>query len=294
MQKDINSPDNKSFQFPGSKPQYPPSLPFVIDNMLLTIRPDFERKTLEDCLQELKITAKQEIERIEFDIAEIKVHEVSCSLINEHIATNSGTNSKQLPCKINQETMDKLIVELEERLPEGSKVNVVIKYSAGVYFDDKDTRSPRSGFHFIGPDNKPSKQAWTQGEAIESRYWFPCLDDPQVKFTREIRVIAPDSNFVVISNGTSSQDGNTWSWVERNKNPAYLTSVVMGSEFEKEEYIDKDKDKDMPHLSYYWPNRISKENAMLTFKHTPEMVKFFQGLFHIKYPYDKYLSSCSR
>jgi Peptidase M1 N-terminal domain len=159
-------------------------------------------------LQELKITAKQDIQRIEFDIAEIKVHDVSCSLINDHIMTSGSTNFKQLPCKINQESIDKLIVELEERLPEGSKVNVLIKYSAGVYFDHKDARSPRSGFHFISPDNRLSKQAWTQGEAIESRYWFPCLDDPQVKFTREVRVIAPDSNFVVISNGTSSQDGN--------------------------------------------------------------------------------------
>ena len=45
-----------------------------------------------------------------------------------------------------------------------------------------------------------SKQAWTQGEMIESRYWFPCLDDPQVKFPREIQVTVPEG-YTVISNG---------------------------------------------------------------------------------------------
>ena len=35
---------------------------------------------------------------------------------------------------------------------------------------------------------------------IESRYWFPCLDDPQVKFPREIQVTVPEG-YTVISNG---------------------------------------------------------------------------------------------
>ena len=45
-----------------------------------------------------------------------------------------------------------------------------------------------------------SFQIWTQGEANESRYWFPCLDDPQVKFPREIHVTVPE-DYIVISNG---------------------------------------------------------------------------------------------
>jgi aminopeptidase N len=288
MQKDIEPSGNKVFQFPGSKTQYPPSLPFVIDNMLLTIRPDFETKTLKDCLQELKITTNQDIQTIELDIAEIKVHGVSCYVTDTHTITigSSDSNFKELPCRIKEGTADKLIIELEERLQEGSKINVVIRYSAGMYFDHEEASRPRSGFHFIGPDNQPSSQAWTQGEAIESRYWFPCLDDPQVKFPREIRVIAPDDNFVVVSNGTLSQDGNTWSWIERNKTPAYLTSVVIGREFDKEEYIDKNND--IPPLLYYWPNRVSKENAMLTFKHTPEMMKLFKQYLSTNYHYDKY------
>ena len=105
-----------------------------------------------------------------------------------------------------------------------------------------------------------------------------------MRFSREIHVITPDDKFIVISNGTSSRNGNTWSWKEPNKIPAYLTSIVMGNEFDSEEY----NDNDIPPLSYYWPNRISKENAMLTFKHTPEMMKFFQDYLATIYPFSKY------
>ena len=38
---------------------------------------------------------------------------------------------------------------------------------------------------------------------IESKYWFPCIDEPQLKFCREILVSVP-KDFVVISNGKSS------------------------------------------------------------------------------------------
>ena len=62
---------------------------------------------------------------------------------------------------------------------------------------------------------------------MESRYWFPCIDDPQVKFSREIEVIAPDDEYLVISNGTYEKDGNKWKWKESTPNPAYLTSIVI-------------------------------------------------------------------
>ena len=52
-------------------------------------------------------------------------------------------------------------------------------------------RKPRSGFHFITIDEQiPSRQSWTQGQALESKYWFPCLDHPRVRFTTEI-IVSP-------------------------------------------------------------------------------------------------------
>src|SRR5205823_10332863 len=88
---------------------------------------------------------------------------------------------------------DKLIIKLDKVLSEGIVFRIVIVYSA----------KPRKGFYFIEPDEhypKKNLQAWTQGQAIDSKYWFPCLDHPLVKFESEISVIVP-RKFIAISNG---------------------------------------------------------------------------------------------
>jgi Peptidase M1 N-terminal domain/Peptidase family M1 domain len=133
----------------------------------------------------------------------------------------------------------------------------------------------------------------TQGQALESKYWFPCLDDPQVKFPREIQVSVPDNDFIVISNGVlANKEGDTWFWKEPNPTPAYLTSVVIGRFVqETQEYHSSNGMSDQHNiisLSHYWPKDIPKENAMLTFAYTPDMMRFFEEFFGVKYPYKKY------
>ncbi|HKG87898.1 MAG TPA: M1 family aminopeptidase, partial [Nitrososphaeraceae archaeon] len=41
-------------------------------------------------------------------------------------------------------------------------------------------------------------------------------------------------------------------------------------------------------LYYYWPKRIPRENAMLTFENTPKIIEFFEYILDAKYPYEKY------
>ena len=95
--------------------------------------------------------------------------------------------------------------------------------------------------------NSPTKQAWTQGEMIESRYWFPCLDDPQVKFPREIQVTVPEG-YTVISNGKCSMESKnkentttttTWTWIEQRPISTYLTSVAVLSNFSHHKEVCK-------------------------------------------------------
>ncbi len=73
----------------------------------------------------------------------------------------------------------------------------------------------------------------------ESRYWFPCLDDPQVKFPREIQVTVPEG-YTVISNGKCSKESKnkentttTTTGLGLNKRPisTYLTSVAVLGNF---------------------------------------------------------------
>jgi aminopeptidase N len=272
------------FEFPGSKAHYPPLLPFTIERMLLKIQPDFNSKKLTDCIEELDIMALRDINEVELDIAEIKVHEISSSPdIVECYDDDNDLHKK-----------DKLIIKFSKSLPKQNRLHLIIKYSAGHYFGNDGAHQPRSGFYFIGSNGESSiQQAWTQGETVESRYWFPCVDHPLLKFPREIRVKAPE-NFIVVSNGKQQEDGkeNESVWIEEIPNPAYLTSVVIG-EFKKEQedycqYGDDGKEKIIP-LSYYWPTNISIDiDPMLTFRDTPKMIKFFEDYLGTKYPFIKY------
>ena len=195
MQTD-NGSINKVFAFPGSTAHHLPLLPFTIDYMVLKIKPDFESKTLTDCEEILQISARREINELELDIAEMKIGKVVSS-INNNVDT-----SRELHFDTKD---DKLIIKLAKELTEGDSINLTIKYSAGYQYvnDNLVIAKPRSGFHFIEHDEfhrKINLQAWTQGESTDSKYWFPCIDQPQVKYSRELEVVVPE-NFVVISNG---------------------------------------------------------------------------------------------
>ena len=279
----------KRFELEGSTLHYAPVLPFKIDHMLLKIKPDLNSKILKDCEEQLRITAQQDLNEIKLDIAELDIKEVVSLSPSYHV---NRTDDK---------TEDKLIIKLDKKLPKHATIDLNIKYSAGYHHpyrngSDTDIRTPRSGFHFILADeNSPSKQAWTQGEMVESRYWFPCLDDPQVKFPREIQVTVPEG-YIVISNGKDKQSKNkgnttTWTWIEQRPISTYLTSVVVGSFSHHKEYHKSalNEHNDVP-LDYYWPKDIESlgYDAMLTFRDTPNIMKFFTEYFGTEYPYEKY------
>ena len=259
--------------------------------MLLKIKPDLNSKTLKDCEQQLRITAEQDLNEIKLDVAELDIREV-ISLSSAYPVASTDDKSEE----------DKLVVRLDKKLPKYSTIDLNIKYSAGYYYhrhrdaDSTDIRRPRSGFHFIAADeNSPAKQAWTQGESIESRYWFPCLDDPQVKFPREIQVTVPDG-YTVISNGKGNESKSkevntaTWTWIERKAVSTYLTSVVIGNfSHDKKDYNSIQNGNNVP-LHYYWPKDIESlgYDAMLTFEDTPNIMKIFKEYFGTEYPYEKY------
>ena len=268
---------DKKFEFPGSISHASPRLKFTILHMYLKINPDFEKKQLLDCEERLLLKAKQNINEITLDIAELKIKQI-------------GSDNIKIEKYQTFEKEDKLIIKFKDIVKKDFEFDIQIKYSAGYQLSsgnpDITFKSPRSGFHFIIPDSSYGSsaiQSWTQGETMESRYWFPCIDDPQVKFTREIEVIAPDDEYLVISNGTYEKDGNTWKWKESTPNPAYLTSIVIGK-FHK--YEDTSRNIS---LEYYWPKDIPNGyDPMLTFGETPQMMDFFQEYLDTQYPYEKY------
>ena len=261
--------EKKRFVFPGSKVHSIPFLSYTIEHMSLRIKPDLVNKVLIDCEQQITVRAFDDLSEIALDISDLKVSKVNSQSIN--ISNFKCIDNKQV------------IIEFSEQFRAESTIKIDISYSAGYTSIDgkEEFGSPKTGFHFITKNNHskqiPAYQVWTQGEATESRYWFPSIDIPQVKFTLDIEVSAPQG-YVVISNGlleskVMEDEFVIWKYVEKRPLPSYLVSVVLGT---FSQYESKCRDVS---LYYYWPEEIKEEDAMLTFSETPQMIKFFEEGF---------------
>lgn len=246
----------KKFELPGSRPHYPPSLSFTVTHMRLAIEPDLQERSI-NCDQKLSITILQDIDAIKLDAAELQIKSVSAG------------------GKLDFRSIDDVLaVKLGRTMKEGSKIELAIIYTA----------KPRQGFYFVAPDKHyPNKhlEAWTQGETTQAKYWFPCIDHPQVKFSSAISVTV-QQGFTAISNGKLlkvEQRGKKqiYHWSEANPHAAYLALVVVGKYAETTD----------GNLQYYVPPE-RKQDASRTFEQTPNMVKFFEDYLGTKYPYEKY------
>lgn len=232
-----------------------PVKPFKIKHMKLEIEPDFDTKEIR-CKEELTIEAIAEnLDIIRFDAAELDIKSVK---------SEGELNFKMMD--------DKLNVYIEP-ISEGSEITLEINYEA----------KPRRGFYFV--KDGESIEAWTQGEATDSKYWFVCFDHPSMKFSSEM-IVKVSSQFVAISNGklveVKEEDGKKiYHWLEEYEHPAYLTSLVIGDFAKLEEEYKGIR------LDYYVP-KDKKEVAMLSFNHTRDMLEFFEKYTGIEYPYEKY------
>jgi len=252
---------SKKFELAGSKPHYPPAKPFAVKHLKLEIKPDFDEKRIE-CRETLDISVIEDnLQYIVLDAAELNISSVQI-------------DGKDLQFKALE---DKLRIELPTPASENEQVRISINYDA----------KPRRGFFFVKPDKDyPNRQlqAWTQGEATESKYWFPCFDHPDMKFTSELIAEVPN-DFVAISNGklvdVTKKNTATYRWIEEHPHPAYLTSLAIGRFAEiKENYDSID-------LLYYVPEEMV-DKASLSFSNTVNMMKFFEEYVRVKYPFDKY------
>ena len=185
------------------------------------------------------------------------------------------------------EKNDRINIQFDRLLNTGTIFDLTIKYSTGYFSKDNSilTIIPRSGFHFVSKDwDSPAIQDWTQGETLESRYWFLCIDDPQIKYPMEIHITVASEDYIVISNGLSDDLKKTivenannikkvkWVWNELSHKPAYLTSIVIGKFHSK--YVDYDDGRIL--LNDFWPLDVDESKAMLTFEETPNAMKFEQ------------------
>ncbi len=90
--------------------------------------------------------------------------------------------------------------------------------------------TPKHGLHFRTPGRASPDdyaEAWSQGERLENRYWFPLVDDPGDRFTLSTRFTAPEG-VRVLSNGVGDFDGQAWSYRLDEGLVSYLVMVAAG------------------------------------------------------------------
>ena len=105
-----------------------------------------------------------------------------------------------------------------------SEDSVTIEYSA----------TPRKGLYFIGwndPNNLSRKQIWSQGEAVDNRYWIPLYDEPNNKLTTEM-IVHFDKDYAVLSNGRlvekKSEVGGMTTWHYAMNHPMAVYLIMLG------------------------------------------------------------------
>ncbi len=170
----------------------------------------------------------------------------------------------------------KVIVTLDKDYGPDDNIGIVLKYTA----------QPKKGVYFVAAADNRSSQIWTQGEPDEARHWFPSFDFPSDKATTEQYITAEKGETVVANGeflGKTDNGDNTETW--RHKMPVphsiYLVSFIIGKYVKVE-----DKYGDIPLGYYIYPGR--EQTARNAYGRTPEMMKVFEDLTGVKYPYNKY------
>ncbi len=243
--------------------QYAPDRNAGFVHMSLDLTPDFKQRTIAGAVTFTFNPIAKPLAEMELNAADMAILSVESS---EKI---QGW----------QVTADRLLITFASAVPAGRESRVSIHYSAqpekGLYF-----RTPEMGY-------KPGDEhLFTQGEAIDNRYWYPSPDAPNEKFTTEITCHVPEG-MIVLSNGrlvSKEKDAaglTAFHWSQEKPHANYLVSLVAGY-FQSVE----DKHNDTPLALYVPPSDITE--AGNSFRDTRDIMDFYERDIGVPFPWVKY------
>ena len=261
--------DRGPFALPGDQPVWGRDRPIAIEHMRLEFDFDLRRRRVNGVATTTFRPRNDGLREAVFDAIELDVESVT------------DGNGRALPFATGDR---KLRIDLGRARSERRSITTVVRYSC----------RPRRGLYFNRPDagypDRPA-QIWTQGQAEDSAYYFPCFDYPGEKATSELIATVPAGWFAV-SNGrlaSVSEDRRrrrtSYHWTQEAPHPAYLVTLAAGR-FDAVE-VESDTAHGMVPVQYYGP-RGSAEALQRAFGRTPEMVRFFTQQIGVPYPWAKY------
>lgn len=251
------------FALETARLHYASDRPVVARHLSLEVSLDFERKRIEGIATHRVEAVQAGVRRISFDAVDLDVTSV---LVNGRRADFDASSGEQLH------------VSLPKPLAAGAVAEVKVAYAA----------TPRRGLYFVGPDAaypKRPRQAWTQGQDIDSRHWFPCLDTPAQKCPSEVTATFP-AEMTALSNGRLVGDvkrGRRRTMHFRLDAPhaPYLVTLVVGrfSSFSRKAGATTLR-------TLVQPGREAEAKRVV--KHTARMLALFESTFGRPYPWGDY------
>jgi len=190
-----------------------------------------------------------------------------------------ASGGTELPYKT---ASDKVMVTLGRAFAPGDKISLRLKYTI---------TAPKRGVYFIAAASGAEKarhpaQIWSHNEPEDARYWFPSFDFPSDKATSEEFITAPKGE-IAVGNGAfvekkpEANGAATFHYRMEVPHSTYLTSFVVGNFIKLE-----DKYRDLPLGFYTYDGR--QPVAKIAFSRTGEMMKIFEELTGVGFPFAKY------
>lgn len=131
---------------------------------------------------------------------------------------------------------------------------------------------------------------YSQGETAYIRQMYPCFDQPNLKATFSLSVLAPQ-HWEVVSNSpvaSIAQDGDSklWSFSATPRISTYITALVAGPYYHvHDEYVGE---KTVPLGIYCRKSLASSLDPQEIFQTTKEGFAYFEQIFGLAYPFEKY------
>lgn len=227
---------------------------------------------------------------IDLDVVEdshtISLNTLKLELKSTTISFN-GTVIADGPRTSYDETKQITHIEVGRNVPAGAKIKLHHTF-AGILNDDM------AGFYrssYTGEDGKPAYIAGTQMEATDARQAFPCFDEPALKATFTITLIA-DEDMTCLSNmdvdsettASSTMTKGKRKAVKFNKTPVmstYLVAFIVG----KLKCVSTDNFR-VPIKTWMTPDQ-NLEHGQFSVDLAAKVLAFYEKSFDIEYPLPK-------
>ncbi len=239
----------------------------------------------------IKIRAKllaDNINYIELDAALLKIDEVlidNIALENLPICNSNNILKIEFPKVYN--TNDTIDISIKYQYVNLTNIGFYI-YNKHFFVDINPFGNNDSLFTL-------ERIAYTQSEPKDTRYWFPCNDQPHDKATVGLTMKLPkeytSASVGILSDQYIVEDSAFFIWSSRDAMPTYLISANASIFHTFSDWFTNNNNENIEVKYYVWEqdynNEIQGYNPIEAFNQTTEMMQYFSGLF-FDYPFQKY------